>query len=106
MIVRLARLGRQIVMQDEHGEALVSEETIIRLAAQRYGVSYGEVMSRSRLPEIVEARHQAIKDLDALGFTPSQIARFVGREYTDILFHLGRLSGKRYNHCGGWPSTP
>jgi len=102
---RLARLGRQIVMQDERGEALVSEETIIRAAAQRCGISYEAVMGRSRLPEIVDARHEAIKDLDTLGCTPRQIAAAVELEYTTILFHLGRLSSKRYNRCRGWPDN-
>ena len=96
-MIGLARLGRQIVMRDEHGERLVSPESIIRQAAHRCGVSYQEVMGRSRVAEIVEARHEAILALAALGYRPQQIARQMGLEHTTVLFHLARLRGKVYS---------
>lgn len=100
MAVRLARLGWQIVMEDGGGgERLVSPDTIIRQAAQRCGVSYEEVMSRSRLAEIVDARHEAINALATLGYKPSQIAREMKLHGTTVSFHLGRISGKVYRSC-------
>jgi chromosomal replication initiation ATPase DnaA len=99
MAVRLARLGRQIVMQEDGGEPLVPPESIIRQAAQRCGVSYEEVMSRSRLAEIVDARHEAINALAILGYKPFQIAREMKLDHSTVSFHLGRIPGKAYRSC-------
>ena len=98
MAVRLGRLGRQMVMQDDDGEHFVSPESIIRQAAHRCGVSYEEVMGRRRFPEIVQARHQAIEALADLGFTITQIARDLGLDHSSVSFHLG-LDGDRRCKC-------
>lgn len=100
---RVRRLGRQFVMEDGRGEALVTAESVVRSAARRCGVSYDEVMGRSRQQDIVEARHEAVAALAHLGMTPAQIARDMGLCHATVLYHLGRLAGKRYEAPKGRP---
>ena len=96
MTVQLGRLGRQVVMLNGYDERLIEPMDIIGEAARRCGVSYEEVMSRSREAYIVEARHEAILALARLGYPPQQIAREMRMDHTTVLYHLKRLGGKHY----------
>jgi chromosomal replication initiation ATPase DnaA len=97
MTVHLARLGRQIVMQDDNGERLVDVDALLAPIAHRYGVSLAELRGSCREADIVEARVAAIRFLDGLGFGPSAIARALHRDHSTIHHHLRN---------GAHPSTP
>jgi chromosomal replication initiation ATPase DnaA len=88
MTVNLARLGRQIVMQDDDGERLVDVEALLTPIAHRYGVTLAELRGPCRERELVEARVAAIHHLYGLGFSLAAIGRALHRNHSTIAFHL------------------
>jgi chromosomal replication initiation ATPase DnaA len=88
MSARLARLGRQIVMQDDDGERLVDVDAVLAPIAHRYGVTLAELRGPCRESELVEARVAAIHHLYGLGFGVGAIGRALNRDHSTVLHHL------------------
>jgi chromosomal replication initiation ATPase DnaA len=88
MTVHLARLGRQIVMQDDDGERLVDVDALLTPIAHRYGVMLAELKGKCRERELVEARVAAIHHLYGLGFSLAAIGRALHRDHSTIFHHL------------------
>lgn len=59
--------------------------------AEEYCVPNSTIMSRDRDPLVVEARRCMIGVLRKLGFTPSEIARYIDRDHSTVLHHYERI---------------
>lgn len=68
-------------------------EIIISVAA-KHGVTYDDIIGRSRLRHVVKARHEAMKMAHNLRpeMSMSELGRQFKRDHTTLLSALGRLS--------------
>lgn len=67
----------------------------VETAARACGLSYGEVMSRCRAAQLVEARHIAMLALHRAGWSYPQIARGLGRSNHTTAIHGVRVAEGR-----------
>jgi hypothetical protein len=58
------------------------------------GITVGDLRSRSRKPQAAGARRQLIRELFALGYQASAIARAVGIDHSTVVYLLGHTVGK------------
>lgn len=66
--------------------ALSPAQLIIYNVALKHGLTYADIMGRSRKADIVTARHEAMYELRQTGkYTLPQIGRFMHRDHTTIL---------------------
>jgi chromosomal replication initiation ATPase DnaA len=70
--------------------ASTPQETIKRVAAL-YGLKYLDLIGPSRRQWLVRARKAAAVALDADGVPAAEIARFLSRDHTTVLYYLGRV---------------
>lgn len=76
-------------------------KAIIKRAAEAYGLTYRDLVGRSRRHDIVRARHAAIAVLaaDRPDLSLNALGRhFGGRDHTTILFALRKMHGPDYGH--------
>lgn len=82
-------------------------ETIVRAAAAKFGVTYADVLGRGKSPQLVQARIQASREMAALGYGLSVIARILRRgDHSAISYYLGRSKGKTPLHTPEWKPSP
>lgn len=78
--IPLSSLGPQAIVQH-------------RLQASRYSLE--AVRSHEKWDrDLVALRRELIAQLDAAGYSPSQIGRVLNRDHTTILYQLGRRRGR------------
>lgn len=53
-----------------------------------------DILGRSRLGHIAEARKDAMQKASAAGLSAAEIGRQMGRDHTTVLHALGKLSGR------------
>lgn len=60
-------------------------QAVIDAVCAAYGVSEADIRGPRRMPEIAHARHECMRQLAALGWSPGAIGRALGRERTTVL---------------------
>ena len=60
--------------------------------SERHGVSVDEVFEYTRRPGAVDARHAVMRRLRADGFKTTQIARWMGRDHSTVIYALGKAA--------------
>lgn len=65
---------------------------IIKAVLLDYAISREDLLGRSRLPQLVEARKDAARRLSDAGYGRGMIARFLKRDHHTIVYYLdGRI---------------
>ena len=60
-------------------------EEVVRTVAKTYGVTYESIIARTRISDVVHARHVAMYVLSDMGCTLVSIGAFFDRDHTTVL---------------------
>jgi hypothetical protein len=81
--------------------ALSPAQLIIYNIALKHGLTYADIMGKSRQAHIVTARHEAMYELHKTGkYTLSQLGRFMHRDHTTILSACRKMKKTRLQETG------
>lgn len=70
-------------------------QRIIREVCAAHGVRQDRLLRKYGPRRYVPARIELARELDAAGYIPAQIGRWLKRDHTTVLWYIGRLPGKR-----------
>ena len=67
---------------------------IIDHVARKHGVSERDVMSRSRVPQTVKARQEAMRLVHSTGLKLGQVGLIFGRDHSTVLTNIRRAEAR------------
>ena len=71
-----------------------AESNILQAVAGEYGVTVDEIISRSRLRDIAEARQMAMYLIrKVLDYTPGRIGEAIGRNRVTVIYAIQKIAG-------------
>ena len=71
-----------------------AESNILQAVAGEYGVAVDEIISRSRLRDIAEARQMAMYLIrEVLDYTPGRIGEAIGRNRVTVIYAIQKIAG-------------
>lgn len=70
-----------------------AESNILQAVAGEYGVTVDEIISRSRLRDIAEARQMAMYLIrEVLDYTPDRIGEAIGRNRVTVIYAIQKIA--------------
>lgn len=87
------RYGRRMTPADD-------ARAVLEQAAWRHHVSVGDILSKSRLREVVRARQEAAWEFRQLNLSYPQIGAILGRDHSTVLLAVRKIDAQQHSPQG------